>query len=553
MNDDQDYSDDDYDDDIIEYNDDDDDADLFFNIDGGGDESDDDISVNVIETGAVKPDPKYKISSNPKKPINRQRAVKTSFSGLIKIRNKHHKRIFIETVQKMVLKNTEIAVRCGMITHHVVMNCVDNNINEIPDFTHRAFVEHALNYDIDLNNESLIAAKEAFDPHFTPVNEGMEGRPWLLGYLARIYRGNIVASTKAKWKAVIKHSVDAYGIVHLRHVSKQLRYRIKNEIRRRIFTPASDPPNNTPDLARYVGAVDLVQFHRNGFLLVDDQVLDKRYINANEESFRFFILHYGFCLRRQENLELEWNDAHPTVQIGLKKCLPMPFYKKQQRKSVYIDKLGLYHILKAYRLAVRSDPDHPNPDFQFPILAPHFPTISKKFNCQLYSDWMRFLFRINKLLDGKKEFKTTGVGMTTNAVCASVLYKIPHDTTEEDKELLRCIELLSFSPPEADHTVYSDGGCNAIFNKEKLVDLEDFDNNGAGYLQPPIGDRTINSDDGCNANEENMVDEDDGDDNGPGYFHDGMFLIIMIIIPSLSSSSSSNARFFPSSYDIRKT
>ena len=112
--------------------------------------------------------------------------------------------------------------------------------------------------------------------------------------------------------------------------------------------------------------------------------------------------------------------------------------------------------------------------------------------------------------------------MTTNAVCASVLYKIQHDTTEEDKELLRCIELLSFSPPEADHTVYSDGDCNAIFNKENMVDLVDFDENGAGYIQPPIGERTINSDDSSNANKENMVDDED-DDNGPGYFHDGTF------------------------------
>ncbi len=120
--------------------------------------------------------------------------------------------------------------------------------------------------------------------------------------------------------------------------------------------------------------------------------------------------------------------------------------------------------------------------------------------------------------------------MITNAVpCASVLYNIPQDTSEEDKELLRCIELLWFSPPEADRTVYSDGDCNVIFNEENMVDLEDFDENGAGYIQSPIGNPTI-----FNANKENMADEDDDDDNGPGYFHDGIFSIIMIIIPSLS-------------------
>jgi hypothetical protein len=180
--------------------------------------------------------------------------------------------------------------------HHVVMNCVDNDFNVIPDFTHRKFVEQALNYDIDLNDELLIAAKEAFNPHFRPVNEGMDGRPWLLGYLAKIYGGNIISSTKAKWKAVIKDSIDAFGIINLRNVSKQQKYRIKNEIRRRIFTPASDPPNNAPDLSRYEGAIDLVQFHRDGFLLEGNQVLDKNYINVNKANFRHFILHYGYCL-----------------------------------------------------------------------------------------------------------------------------------------------------------------------------------------------------------------------------------------------------------------
>ncbi len=302
MDDDPDYSNDDYDDDIIEYNDDDDDADLFFNIDGGGDDSDDNISDKGIENGAVKPDPKYKLSSNPKKPVERQRAVKATFSRLLKIRNKHHKRIFIETVQKMVLKNTEIAVRCGKIMHHAVMNCVANNLPQIPDFTGRAFVEQALNYEIDLNDELLIAAKEAFGPHFTPVNEEMDGRPWLLGYLARIYCGNIVSSPKGKWKAVVKDSVDAFGICNLRHATKQLRYRIKNETHCQIFTPASDPPNNAPNLTRYEGAVELVQFHRDGFLLADDQSLDKRYINKNKANFCYFILHFGYCLQRQKNL-----------------------------------------------------------------------------------------------------------------------------------------------------------------------------------------------------------------------------------------------------------
>jgi hypothetical protein len=58
-----------------------------------------------------------------------------SFGALIKIRNKNHKRIFIETVQKMVIKNTEIAIWCGMMMHHILMNCVSNGI-AVPTFTY---------------------------------------------------------------------------------------------------------------------------------------------------------------------------------------------------------------------------------------------------------------------------------------------------------------------------------------------------------------------------------------------------------------------------------
>ncbi len=313
---------------------------------------------------------------------------RTPSTSYHRTRKNHHKRIFIETGQKMVLKNTEIAVRCGKIMHHAVMNCVANNLPLIPDFTNRAFVKQALNYDIDLNDELLIAAKEAFDPHFTPVNEEMDGRPWLLGYLARFYRGNIVSLTKAKWKVVVKDSVDAFGICNLCHATKQLRYQIKNEIRRQIFTPASDPPNNAPDLTRYEDAVELVQFHRNGFHLADDQVLDKRYINKNKANICYFILHFGYCLQRQENLEQTWNDNHPFNQISLKKRLPLPFDKRQQRKLVYIDKKELYFILCEYLQAVRTNHDNPNPDFEFLILAPEIPTAYRRFTAELFEDWM---------------------------------------------------------------------------------------------------------------------------------------------------------------------
>jgi hypothetical protein len=79
----------------------------------------------------------------------------------------------------MVIKNTEIAVRCGMMMHHIVMNCVNNNI-AAPTFIAPKFVEEVLNYNEQPSNPLVIQAKMAFDPFFTPVYEDMDGRPWLL-------------------------------------------------------------------------------------------------------------------------------------------------------------------------------------------------------------------------------------------------------------------------------------------------------------------------------------------------------------------------------------
>jgi hypothetical protein len=95
----------------------------------------------------------------------------------------------------MVLKNTEIAVRCGMMMHHIIMNCVANNI-AVPVFTDRGFVEKVLNYIKDPSNLLVTQAKNAFDPLFRPVNETLDGRPWLLGYLAKIITAILLPQQK---------------------------------------------------------------------------------------------------------------------------------------------------------------------------------------------------------------------------------------------------------------------------------------------------------------------------------------------------------------------
>ena len=96
MNNIKDYFDNEYDDDVFYksfvQNNDKENADLLFNIDGGEFDHDDvavasDQNLNT----AVKLEGKK---------TSKERAIKMLFGGLIKIQNKNHKKIFIETVQK---------------------------------------------------------------------------------------------------------------------------------------------------------------------------------------------------------------------------------------------------------------------------------------------------------------------------------------------------------------------------------------------------------------------------------------------------------------------
>ena len=106
-----------------------------------------------------------------------------------------------------------------------------------------------------------------------------------------------------KWKAVINDSIDTYATIHLRRASRQATDRIKKEIHRQFFSPASNPPNKGGNLG------------------------------AN----------------------------HPPIPRG-----------------------------------------------------------HNAFNRGLYCEWIKYLFYIEKIIDGTKMFKFSGIGITTNAVSASI-------------------------------------------------------------------------------------------------------------------------------------
>jgi hypothetical protein len=109
-------------------------------------------------------------------------------------------------------------------------------------------------------------------------------------------------------------------------------------------------------------------------------------------------------------MENEWNANHlPAERIGLTKRTPLPFYKSGTRKSVQIDQKGLYYILRSY---VRAGGDLIHDG------APWFPNQYNSFQ-PYYSQWVRYIFDIDALMDGRKWFKPDKVGITTSGVRAS--------------------------------------------------------------------------------------------------------------------------------------
>jgi hypothetical protein len=183
---------------------------------------------------------------------------------------------------------------------------------------------------------------------FEPSFDNLEGKSWLLGYIGVMYTGNIITSTKTKWKAFINDSIKTYLKMHKQDATKQHQNCTKWELWRRICSPSTKPrPNTAPNLDQ--DALELVEFHCRGFGVWNtDQHVTRGFINASLDSC--FILHFGHCMWREENLENEWNVEGIAYddQVFVKKRLPLPFFSIGSRKAVQIDKKGMYWILKEF-------------------------------------------------------------------------------------------------------------------------------------------------------------------------------------------------------------
>ncbi len=95
----------------------------------------------------------------------------------------------------------------------------------------------------------------------------------------------------------------------------------------------------------------------------------------------------------------------------------------------------------------------------------------------MYSNWMNFLFRIDKVLGKTKIFKRSGVGIITNGVSASVLFFSPcPPNPEEDEALLQSIQQLSMNPLNDEDISIDSSTINSIIVVNEGVMDEDGNN-----------------------------------------------------------------------------
>lgn len=384
-----------------------------------------------------------------------ERVIKKYLGTFIKANEHIEKALLIRVIDEYVMKNSELFTRLGIMMHLIVMHCVNENLELPHNFTEEIFIAQAANWH-GWRGPLHPLVEWVINEYNQPLLPNIPlGKSWLIGYTVRMFHGNTITSIKGKWLAVIKDSIDAFARVVLQVANPPLSdlqiERTKKEIRRQILTPASQRPNTAPDLLP--DALELVQFHRQGFHCAEGVPLNKWYIANGERDglYHHFVLHYGHCLRRQENLENAWNVNHlPAERIGLKKRTPLPFYKSGHRKSVSVDQKGLYYILRSY---VRAGGDLIHDG------APWMPNAYNNFQPH-YGTWVRYLFDIDRVLDGRKRFKLGGVGFTTSGVRVSIHYfnlprpgNIINLEDPDEQSLAQSIANLSLHPQDVDDEV----------------------------------------------------------------------------------------------------
>ncbi len=346
------------------------------------------------------------------------RVIKMSFSRLA-----WGDHTLIGVVNDLTIQNSQMAVRGSIILNNMVAMCVSEDIDIPADlFSEQTFIYQAFNWHLSdsLQNIGWGVLRDAVSRRFAYRNNDhgivnpatrfrkpeniLEGQGWLIGYLVLMYRANMITSVKATWRAVINDSIKSY-----QHIHDLGRYSpIIKEIKRRIFNPARTPPDDAPaNLPQE--ALDLIDFHREGFLVADDNALDDDYFETSIKLYHNFVFHFGKCLERQCELEV-------IHKVELKKRLPLPMFSMGNCVSLQIDFWGLYYILKEFENRhCSANTLHAHPFDQLP-------TAKSRWKRGHFEFWLSYLFRIHEVVRGSKTFHKEGVILTTDAVQVSVHY-----------------------------------------------------------------------------------------------------------------------------------
>jgi len=333
----------------------------------------------------------------------------------------------IRVLEDMSIKNAQLAVRGSIILNNMIIMCVSENIPVPEDFMDQTFLARALNWNFAsklhrLRNETLADAvagtfsydnmdSRTVDPstRFVIPNEDLLGHAWLIDNLVTEFKTNIHVAIKAKWRAFINDSISTF-----KQVNELPKYsNVLKEIKRLIYNPVGPPQSGAPHPLT-LESWNLIEFHRRGFGVLDTNApLNDAYF-SNSDLYHHHVYHFGKCLERQCEAEQQ-HDQQFT------KCLPLPMCEMGKRRSIHIDKKGLYWIIcelkKRYQAAGHFPPHLSTQRFNKMVKA------QAKFDENMYWDWIHRLFRINNVITHNKVFSKNGIGLTTDGVSVSVHYK----------------------------------------------------------------------------------------------------------------------------------
>ena len=321
-------------------------------------------------------------------------------------------KILISSIEKLVLMNSQIAVRGAMIMNHLAVYCTANNV-PLPKID-QALLYNAFNYDPRLGTDSIKnehlrnVVEQSINIIPRPTHDDGCSRGNLIDNLVRLYLANIKASIKGKWYSIIKNSINTHLKIYHQDLTKKETKAMWSKIYKHITRPLPADCSDSLDGP----ALELVKFHRDGFGVDNEGWVNDIFVNdliSTSDGITQVISHFSKCLHRQSTSQSDF--------LGNENCL-----KKQMalpefhigRISILIDQKGLYYLVKQY--------------MEDSSMAFEVPGGANGFGVELFVKWLKKLFYIGESIDlhGKRDsckmIKWEGVVISTDGVKASLHY-----------------------------------------------------------------------------------------------------------------------------------